>query len=106
MNLAPYVVTEAGFASDLGAEKFLDIVCNVGKINPSAVVIVTSTRSLKMHGGINKENLKEKNIDALLLGIHNLEQHINNIKAFNVNFIVSITQLDISIKEEVDVIVS
>jgi formate--tetrahydrofolate ligase len=104
LNLADYVVTEAGFASDLGAEKFLDIVCDVAKFKPNAIVIVTSTRSLKMHGGVAKDNLKVKNIDAVKLGIDNLKAHINNIKNFNIPFIVSLTQLDISLKEEIEVV--
>jgi formate--tetrahydrofolate ligase len=105
MNLADYTVTEAGFASDLGAEKFLDIVCSVGKLNPNAVVIVTSTRSLKMHGGVDKANLKLENHKAIELGIENLAAHINNIKNFNIPFVVSITQLDISLKSEIDIVV-
>jgi formate--tetrahydrofolate ligase len=104
MNLADYTVTEAGFGSDLGAEKFLDIVCDVAKIKPNAIVLVASTRSLKMHGGVDKDNLKIENIDALKLGIENLQQHIKNISAFNIPFIVSITQLDISLKSEINVL--
>jgi formate--tetrahydrofolate ligase len=104
LNLADYVVTEAGFASDLGAEKFLDIVCDVADLNPNAIVIVTSTRSLKMHGGVSKENLKEENHAAVIKGIENLSAHIKNIKNFNVPFIVSITQLDISLKSEIDIV--
>ncbi|MDR2821750.1 MAG: formate--tetrahydrofolate ligase, partial [Mycoplasmataceae bacterium] len=104
MNLADYVVTEAGFASDLGAEKFLDIVCDVANLKPNAIVIVTSTRSLKMHGGVSKENLKEENHNAVIKGIENLNAHIKNIKNFNVPFIVSITQLDISLKSEIDIV--
>jgi formate--tetrahydrofolate ligase len=101
MNLGEYTVTEAGFGSDLGAEKFLDIVCDNGKLSPSCVVLVVSTRSLKMHGGVDKENLKEENIAALNTGMLNLEQHIKNISAFNIPFLVSITQLDISLPSEI-----
>ncbi|GMO13493.1 MAG: formate--tetrahydrofolate ligase [Mycoplasmoidaceae bacterium] len=104
LNLSDYVITEAGFASDLGAEKFLDIVCNVGSFNPNAIVLVTSTRSLKMHGGVDKDNLKTENIDAIKKGIENLEAHIKNIKNFNIPFVVSITQLDISLKSEVQTV--
>jgi formate--tetrahydrofolate ligase len=104
MNIADYTVTEAGFASDLGAEKFLDIVCDVAQIKPNAIVIVTSTRSLKMHGGVAKENLKTENIKALNLGIENLEAHIRNIREFGIPFIVSITQLDISFSKEIEVV--
>jgi formate--tetrahydrofolate ligase len=101
LSLGDYVVTEAGFASDLGAEKFLDIVCDNAKLNPNAVVIVASTRSLKMHGNVEKDNLKEENIPALNDGIKNLEQHINNIKAFGLPFVVCINQMDISLPSEI-----
>jgi formate--tetrahydrofolate ligase len=101
LNLGDYVVTEAGFASDLGAEKFLDIVCDVGNIKPNAIVLVTSTRSLKMHGGVeDKTKLPLLNIEAIKLGINNLKSHIKNLSNFNIPFIVSITQIDISLKEE------
>jgi formate--tetrahydrofolate ligase len=106
LNLADCVVTEAGFASDLGAEKFFDIVCSVGQLKPDCAVIVTSTRSLKMHGGVLKDNLKEQNLDALKVGMTNLQQHIKNISAFEIPFIVSLTQLDISLPEEIEYVVS
>ena len=82
MKLADYVVTEAGFGADLGAEKFLDIKCREANIKPSAVVVVATIRALKMHGGVLKENLKEENVDALLKGICNLEKHIENVKKY------------------------
>jgi len=104
MNLAEYTVTEAGFGSDLGAEKFLDIVCDQIKRVPNCVVLVASTRSLKMHGGVSKENLKEENLEALKLGLENLQQHIKNIQSFNLPLIVSLTQLDISLKQELDLV--
>jgi len=106
MNLAEYTVTEAGFGSDLGAEKFLDIVCDQIKKVPNCVVLVASTRSLKMHGGISKENLKEENLEALKLGLENLHQHIKNIQSFNLPLIVSLTQLDISLKQELELVAS
>jgi len=102
LNLGDYVVTEAGFGSDLGAEKFFDIVCDNGKLKPSCVVLVVSTRSLKMHGGVSKDNLKEENINALKIGIENLKQHIKNLQGFNLPFLVSITQLDISLESEIN----
>jgi len=104
MNLAEYTVTEAGFGSDLGAEKFLDIVCDQIKKVPNCVVLVASTRSLKMHGGVSKENLKEENIEALKLGLENLHQHIKNIQSFNIPLIVSLTQLDISLEQELNLV--
>ena len=80
MKLADYVVTEAGFGADLGAEKFLDIKCRIAKIKPSAVVIVATVRALKYHGGVAKENLDKENLEALKTGLPNLLQHIGNIK--------------------------
>jgi formate--tetrahydrofolate ligase len=102
MNLADYTVTEAGFGSDLGAEKFLDIVCAQNNLTPNCVVLVTSTRSLKMHGGQAKDELKVENISALKTGIENLQQHIKNLTAFNLPLVVAVTQMDISIKSEVE----
>lgn len=75
-KLADYVVTEAGFGADLGAEKFLHIKTRAGEFKPSAVVIVATVRALKMHGGMKKTELKEENAHAVLEGIHNLEKHI------------------------------
>jgi formate--tetrahydrofolate ligase len=102
MNLAEYTITEAGFGSDLGAEKFLDIVCRKTNLVPNCVVLVASTRSLKMHGGVDKDNLKLPNLKALEIGLENLKQHIKNIKSFGIDLIVSITQLDISLKDELE----
>ena len=92
MKLADYVVTEAGFGADLGAEKFLDIKCREANIKPSAVVVVATIRALKMHGGVLKENLKEENVDALLKGICNLEKHIENVKKYNLPLVVAINK--------------
>ena len=80
MHVADYVVTEAGFGADLGAEKFLDINCRIGKLTPSAVVVVATIRALKMHGGLLKEKLNTENLEALEKGIPNLLRHISNIK--------------------------
>ena len=90
LKLADYVVTEAGFGADLGAEKFLDIKCRKSNLKPSCVVIVATIRALKMHGGVEKENLKNENVDALKKGLVNLERHINNIKKFSLTPIVAI----------------
>ena len=76
LKLSEYVVTEAGFGADLGAEKFLDIKCRQAGIQPSCVVLVATIRALKMHGGVEKEDLKNENIDALKKGLPNLERHI------------------------------
>lgn len=80
MGLADYVVTEAGFGADLGAEKFLDTKCRVAGIEPQAVVVVATVKALKLHGGADKENLSEENLEALEKGIPNLLKHISNIK--------------------------
>ena len=77
LKLADYVVTEAGFGADLGAEKFLDIKCRKSNLKPSCVVIVATIRALKMHGGVEKENLKIENVEALKKGLVNLERHIS-----------------------------
>ena len=90
LKIADYVVTEAGFGADLGAEKFLNIKCRKSDLKPSAAVIVATVRALKMHGGVTKDNLTIENIDALKLGISNLKRHINNIKKFGLPAIVAI----------------
>lgn len=89
-KLADIVVTESGFGSDLGAEKFLNIKTRKAGFDPSAVVVVATIRALKMHGGVSKNNLKEENVEAVKAGIVNLERHINNIKQFGVEPIVSL----------------
>ncbi len=90
LNLADYVVTEAGFGADLGAEKFLDIKCRQAGLNPEAVVIVATVRALKMHGGLPKDKLGEENLDALKKGMANLERHIENIQKFGIKPVVAI----------------
>ena len=92
MKLADYVVTEAGFGADLGAEKFFDIKCRQTGIKPSCVVVVATIRALKMHGGVLKEDLATENVDALMKGICNLEKHIENIKKFNLPYVVAINR--------------
>lgn len=90
LSIADYVVTEAGFASDLGAEKFFDIKCVKAGLKPCAVVLVATIRALKYHGGVKKEDLKAENLDALRKGLENLEKHVENMKKFNVRPIVAI----------------
>ena len=90
LKLADYVVTEAGFGADLGAEKFFDIKCRKAKLKPDAVVLVATTKALKMHGGVKKEDLNSENIDAVLNGCANLGRHIENIKKFGVPVVVAI----------------
>lgn len=90
LSLADYVVTEAGFASDLGAEKFFDIKCVKAGLKPQAVVLVATIRALKYHGGVEVENLKKEDINALLRGMANLEKHIENMRKFKVTPVVAI----------------
>jgi len=92
LALADIVVTEAGFGSDLGAEKFFDIKCRAGGLNPEAAVIVATVRSLKMHGGADKKNLGEENLAALERGLPNLEKHIENVKHFGVPSVVALNR--------------
>ena len=93
LKLSEYVVTEAGFGADLGAEKFLNIKCRKGNIQPSCVVIVATIRALKMHGGVKKDNLKKENVEALKKGLPNLERHIKNVKKFGLEVAVAINHL-------------
>ena len=90
LKLADYVVTEAGFGADLGAEKFFDIKCRKSGLKPDAVVLVATTKALKMHGGIKKDDLGSENVDAVILGCQNLARHIENIKKFGVPVVVAI----------------
>jgi len=90
LKLADYVVTEAGFGADLGAEKFFDIKCRKSGLKPDAVVLVATTKALKMHGGIKKDDLGSENVDAVTMGCKNLERHIENIGKFGVPVIVAI----------------
>jgi len=92
LALADIVVTEAGFGSDLGAEKFFDIKCRAGGLQPEAAVIVATVRSLKMHGGADKKNLGAENLDALERGLPNLEKHIENVRHFGVPGVVALNR--------------
>ena len=104
LKLSDYVVTEAGFGADLGAEKFIDIKCRKANLKPSCVVIVATVRALKMHGGIEKEDLKNENVDAVKKGLVNLERHINNIKKFGINPVVAINHFVLDTKAEIKII--
>ena len=90
LKLADYVVTEAGFGADLGAEKFLDIKCRKSDLKPSCVVIVATIRALKMHGGVAKDDLKNENVDALKKGLVNLQRHVENIKKFGLPVAIAV----------------
>jgi formate--tetrahydrofolate ligase len=100
LSLADYVVTEAGFGADLGAEKFFHIKCNASGIKPSAVVLVATLRAIKHHAGLEKEQLNEPNIQALEKGFCNLEKHIENIQKFGINPIVCINAFPLDTQEE------
>lgn len=104
LHLADYVVTEAGFGADLGAEKFLDIKCRKAGLKPSAVVVVATIRALKMHGGIAKTELSIPNPDAVQKGAANLERHIENLRKFGLPVIVAINHFSADTEEEVAVV--
>ncbi len=106
LKLSDYVVTEAGFGADLGAEKFLDIKCRKAGLKPSCVVIVATIRALKMHGGVEKENLKKEDIESLKKGLVNLERHILNIKKFGLEPIVAINHFALDTKKEINVVLN
>ena len=105
LKLSDYVVTEAGFGADLGAEKFLDIKCRKSGLKPDCVVVVATIRALKMHGGISKEDLKKENVNALKKGLINLERHINNIKKFNLPVVVAVNHFITDTDKEVNALI-
>ena len=104
LKLSDYVVTEAGFGADLGAEKFINIKCRKAGLQPSCVVLVATIRALKMHGGVEKDDLKKENLDALKKGIPNLERHIKNIKKFGLDPVVAINHFITDTDKEVQLI--
>ena len=104
LKLADYVVTEAGFGADLGAEKFIDIKCRLNNIKPSAVVIVATTRALKVHGGVLLADVKEENLQALTDGLANLEKHIETVQSFGVPFVVSLNEFATDTNQEIRLI--
>ena len=105
LKLADYVVTEAGFGADLGAEKFFDIKCRKAGLSPDAVVLVATTKALKMHGGVRKDDLKDENVQAIKDGCKNLERHIQNISKFGVPVTVGINEYFTDTKEEHEAII-
>ena len=102
LSLADYVVTEAGFGADLGAEKFLDIKCRIGNLNPESVVLVSTIKALKYHGGVPKEAIFEENMEALKNGMANLDKHYENLAKFGVNVIVCLNRYNTDTDEEVE----
>src|SRR6056297_2976789 len=104
MSMSDYVVTEAGFGFDLGAEKFFDIKCGYSGLSPKAVVLVATARALKYHGGAPLDSINEPNMDALQKGIENLEKHIENIQTFDICAVVAINKFATDSEEELDFI--
>lgn len=104
LSLADYVITEAGFAADLGAEKFFDIKCVAGELKPEAVVLVATVRALRHHGGAKKDTLKFANPDAVTAGIPNLQKHIENVRKFGLNPVVAINAFPGDSEEELSLI--
>ncbi len=104
LSLSDFVVTEAGFGFDLGAEKFFDIKCVKAGLNPSAVVLVATVRALKYHGGVKIENLKDENTEALRKGMENLEKHVENMKKFNICPIVALNKFVTDTDAEIQII--
>lgn len=105
LKLTDYVVTEAGFGADLGAEKFFDIKCRKAGLKPAAVVLVATVRALKMHGGVGKNDLATENVDAVKKGLENLERHVENIKKYNVDSIVGVNRFPTDTDAEIAAVV-
>ncbi|HZS63695.1 MAG TPA: formate--tetrahydrofolate ligase [Xanthobacteraceae bacterium] len=101
LKLADYVVTEAGFGADLGAEKFIDIKCRKAGLSPDCVVVVATIRALKMHGGVKKEDLKKEDLKALEAGMTNLQRHVENIQKFGLPAVVSINRFSADTDAEI-----
>lgn len=106
LKLSDYVVTEAGFGADLGAEKFLDIKCRMANLHPNMVVIVATVRALKMHGGVEQADLAAENVEAMLAGAANLQKHIESIQAFGLPYIVAINKFAKDTPAEVDALLN
>lgn len=104
MKLADYCITEAGFGSDLGAEKFLDIKCRAAELKPSCIVVVATVRALKYNGGVAKTNLTDENVEALKKGIVNLEAHVENMRKYNVPVVVAINRFPTDSDAEITIV--
>mgnify|MGYP001404798208 CR=1 FL=1 len=102
LKISDYVVTEAGFGADLGAEKFLNIKCRKADLSPDAVVVVATIRALKMHGGVSKENLSKEDAEAVKKGVANLNRHVNNIRKFDLPVVVAINHFVADTTKEMD----
>src|SRR3954464_12439674 len=106
LNLADYVVTEAGFGADLGGEKFIDIKCRKTGLKPDAVVLVATIRALKMHGGVKKEDLKSENLKALEVGMSNLKRHVENVRKFGLEAVISLNRFSADTDAEIELVKS
>ena len=107
MNLAKYTITEAGFGADLGGEKFFDVKCRLAKLKPNAVVLVATIQALKLHGGVDKDNLKKENIDALKLGMANLLHHIDIItKVYGLPLVVTLNKYSSDSNNEINTVLN
>jgi formate--tetrahydrofolate ligase len=104
LKLVDYLVTEAGFGADLGAEKFFDIKCRRAGLKPACVVIVATIRALKMHGGVAKDDLKKENLEALEKGFANLQRHVENLQKYNVPVVVSVNRFSRDTQAEMDLL--
>jgi formate--tetrahydrofolate ligase len=104
LKLADYVVTEAGFGADLGAEKFFDIKCRKAKLTPSAAVIVATIRAIKMHGGVAKDDLNKENLKAVEAGLANLGRHIKNVESFGVPVVVAVNNFTSDTEAEFQIV--
>jgi len=104
LKLADYVVTEAGFGADLGAEKFFDIKCRKAGLKPDLTVIVATIRALKMHGGVAKDDLKTENVAALEKGFANLKRHIANVRKFGVPVLVTVNKFSTDTQAEMELL--
>jgi formate--tetrahydrofolate ligase len=104
LKLADYVVTEAGFGADLGAEKFLDIKCRVAGLKPNAVVLVTTLKALKYNGGVSKENVKEENLEAIKKGFVNLQKHVENVEKYGIKPVVALNKYNFDTDAEINLL--
>lgn len=104
LKVADYVITEAGFGSDLGAEKFFDIKCRNASLKPDAIVLVVTTKALKHQGGITKENIQKESLEGIKKGLPNLEAHLENISKFTKNIVVCLNQYNTDTKAEIEII--
>ncbi len=105
LKMADYVITEAGFGADLGAEKFMDIKCRFAGLKPDAVVLVATVRALKYNGGVAKSDLKEENVEALKKGVVNLKKHIENMQLYKVPVVVALNRFDTDSDEEIQAVI-